>query len=157
MKTQSTPPLAAVDQPRLVRGFGITDRFTGHKPSGKFGLGDDMDEDCDCPVCGAEIGQQCSEEDPDNKGMGIELGRFVHIERISSANAGHLAATNDLWNAAERICANCDNWSADRMRCDHAPNEACPPECTCDLFTHNGEVCCGRPRPLAEPNCLGAL
>lgn len=75
-----------VGQPRLVRGFSITDRFTGFKPSGEFGLGDDMDEDVECPVCGAGVGQQCREEDPDDKGMGVELGKYVHIERISSAN-----------------------------------------------------------------------
>jgi hypothetical protein len=71
-----------------VRGITITDRLTGFRPSGEFGLGDDMDEDVECPVCGAEVGQQCSEEDPDDKGMGIELGKYVHLERISSANMG---------------------------------------------------------------------
>ena len=76
-----------VDVHRLVRGFVITDRLTGYKPSGEFGLADDMDEDIECPVCGADVEQQCSEEDPDDKGMGIELGRYVHIERISHANA----------------------------------------------------------------------
>lgn len=86
-KTSTTEKIVGVVQPRLVRGFLITNRFTGHKPSGEFGLGDDMDEDVECPVCGAEIGQQCSEEDPDDNGMGIELGRYVHIERISSANS----------------------------------------------------------------------
>lgn len=66
--------------------ISVVDRYTGHKPSGEFGLADDMNEDIECPVCGAEVGQQCSEEDPSDKGMGIELGKYVHVERISSEN-----------------------------------------------------------------------
>lgn len=47
---------------------------------------DDMDDDCECPVCGAEIGQQCCVDDPQRDGMEIELGAYVHAERISSSN-----------------------------------------------------------------------
>lgn len=34
MNTKPIPPLTAIVQPRLVRGFSITDRFTGFSPSG---------------------------------------------------------------------------------------------------------------------------
>lgn len=34
-----------------------------------------------------------------------------------------------------KCCETCDNWSRDRMRCDHAPMEPCPPKCSCDNWT----------------------
>lgn len=34
-----------------------------------------------------------------------------------------------------RVCETCDNWSRDRMRCDYAPDEQCPPDCSCDGWT----------------------
>ena len=48
----------------------------------EFGFADDMDEDIDCPVCGATVGQQCSIPDDNNPGMSIEMGAYVHIERL---------------------------------------------------------------------------
>lgn len=62
----------------------IRDRYTGHKPEGEFGLADDYldgEEDWNCPVCGAEPGQQCSVPDPEREGFGIELGAYIHAER----------------------------------------------------------------------------
>jgi len=35
--------------------------------------------DYECPVCGAEINQPCSEEDGNNTGR--ELGLYIHKER----------------------------------------------------------------------------
>ncbi len=35
-----------------------------------------------CPVCGAEIGAQCSYPDPDQSGFGIEIGLYVHSDRL---------------------------------------------------------------------------
>lgn len=67
----------------------IRDRYTGHRPEGDFVLADDylpMDnsEDWDCPVCGAEPGQQCSVPDPEREGFAIELGPYIHRERAES-------------------------------------------------------------------------
>ena len=50
-------------------------------------------------------------------------------------------------SALERICRHCDNWSEARMRCDHAPLEPCPPECTCDAWTPLEE------RKMKCPHC----
>lgn len=38
----------------------------------------------DCPICGAEPGQQCSEADPNDNRLAIELGRLVHLERVEA-------------------------------------------------------------------------
>lgn len=43
-----------------------------------------------------------------------------------------LVGSSDI---VRRICATCDNWSEDRMRCDYEPDEPCPPECSCDSWT----------------------
>ena len=67
-----------------MKGALITDLFTGFEPLGRLGLADDMETDVECPVCGAGDGQQCGETDPNNAGLAIELGKYVHFERISS-------------------------------------------------------------------------
>jgi len=82
----------AVDVPRLVRGYEIRDRISGHKAPGEWGLADDMEQNVECPECGAEPGQQCSVEDPDQSGFGIETGAHVHMARILSENASVEAA-----------------------------------------------------------------
>lgn len=84
-KRSSVPLFGDANKKQIMKkqGLKITDSFTGYKPSGEFALRDDIDEDRECPICGAEIGQQCSEADPENEGMAIELGRYVHIDRIS--------------------------------------------------------------------------
>lgn len=59
----------------------ITDGYTGLKLDGGFGLADDAGE-VSCPVCGADPAQQCTVPDPRDNNRAVELGRFVHIERI---------------------------------------------------------------------------
>lgn len=64
----------------------IKDRFTGHEPEGDFVWIDDfLDLEEECPICGAEYGQQCSVEDPEHPCMGIELGGYIHEERVKKS------------------------------------------------------------------------
>lgn len=54
-------------------------------PSGElYDLSDDRWADFkpECPICGAEEGQSCSEPDPDDDRLGVELGSHVHLARI---------------------------------------------------------------------------
>ena len=37
----------------------------------------------ECPACGAEEGQACSEPDPVHEGLGVELGDKVHVGRLA--------------------------------------------------------------------------
>lgn len=65
----------------------ITDFRTWKEIEGDFKLVDDMEIDVECPVCGAEVGQQCCVDDPSNEGLSIELGQFVHSERIEASES----------------------------------------------------------------------
>jgi hypothetical protein len=44
---------------------------------------DDMVEYGECPECGAGVGDQCSVEDPEQPGRGIEYASLVHAVRAS--------------------------------------------------------------------------
>lgn len=62
----------------------ITDRLTGKRVHDVM-LVDDADGLKDeCPVCGAEADQQCSDEDID--GLGVELGPWIHAQRSGGPN-----------------------------------------------------------------------
>ncbi len=37
----------------------------------------------ECPACGADEGQRCSEPDPEHEGFGIEMGSTVHVGRLA--------------------------------------------------------------------------
>jgi len=68
-------------------GRRIRDRYTGRIAPGLFVLGDDYG-DGPCPECGAEEGQQCSVEDVDNPGLGIEISPYIHVQRADAWEAG---------------------------------------------------------------------
>jgi len=62
----------------------IYNNITGKLAPGDWADGSEMNEDEPCPECGAEPGQQCSFEDPEHPGMGIEVGAFIHSSRATT-------------------------------------------------------------------------
>ena len=62
----------------------IYDVISGLQAPGEWALSEDMDASVSCPTCGAEEDAQCSFEDPDRPGFGIEVSNYVHVERLNS-------------------------------------------------------------------------
>lgn len=71
----------------------IKDFRTMKEIEGDFGVADDMEIDVGCPICGAEIGQQCSVDDPNDDGLSRELVQFVRSERIDASNLEEIPFT----------------------------------------------------------------
>lgn len=55
---------------------------SGSVAPGSWSPCDDAEEYGICPECGAEPGEMCSFPSPENDGTGIEVGSFVHVERV---------------------------------------------------------------------------
>lgn len=86
----------------------------------------------ECLECGAlfvghkrrHICRKCHHEAKEKHDKMTPEERAALIQRVD-------AKVRAIW----ATCATCDNWSKDRMRCDYAPEEPCPPECSCDSWT----------------------